>query len=186
LNAKPLLFFVLVNAASLLLLGGCMMGTQYTPPSAQQLAAVGYGAPLTIDYKKAIEVLFFDKLKDPLSAQYVLAVKPEPWWTVDYIGGTLHTGYAIRFQLNSKNSYGGYIGFRKWLALFRDNQIVAVTYEGNPWSQEFYTGSISKGFKYGSYNVDEATQQFHQSYHGTDFPWPDTVDTPPLFPSKAG
>jgi hypothetical protein len=59
------------------------------------------------------------------------------------------------------------------VALFRDNQIVAVTYEGNPWSQEFYTGSISKGFKYGSYNVDEATQQFHQSYHGTDFPWPD-------------
>jgi hypothetical protein len=104
----------LLLAASLLLLGICTMGTQYIPPTAQQFAVAGYGAPLTIDYKKAIEVLFFDKLKDPLSAQYVLAARPEPWRTIDYIGGTLHIGYAIRFQLNSKNSYGGYIGFRKW------------------------------------------------------------------------
>jgi hypothetical protein len=61
------------------------------------------------------------------------------------------------------------------LVLFRDNQIVAVTYDGNPWTQEFYTGSISKGFKYGSYNADEATIQFHQSYHGTEFPWPNSL-----------
>jgi hypothetical protein len=87
--------FAVVNAASLLLIGGCMMGTQYTSPSAQQLATAGYGAPLTIDYK--------------------------------------------------------------WLVLCRDNQIVAVTYDGNSWSQEFYTGSISKGFRYGNYNADEAT-----------------------------
>jgi hypothetical protein len=60
--------FAVVNAASLLLIGGCMMGTQYTPPSAQQLAAAGYGATLTIDYKKAIQAFFLDKLKDPLSA----------------------------------------------------------------------------------------------------------------------
>ena len=76
--------------------------------------------------------------------------------------------------MNSKNSYGGYVGFRQWLALFRDNQIVAVTYDGNPWSEEFYTGSISGGFKYGSYNADEATIQFHQSYRGTEFPWPNS------------
>ncbi len=48
------------------------MGNQYTPPTLQQLAAVGYGAPLTIDYKKAIPAFFFDKLKDPLSTQYLL------------------------------------------------------------------------------------------------------------------
>jgi hypothetical protein len=84
-----------------------------------------YGATLTIDYKKAIQAFFLDKLKDPLSAQYLFESNPEPWWTIDYVGRTLHTGYAVRFQLNSKNSYGGYIGFRKWLVLFRDNQIIA-------------------------------------------------------------
>jgi hypothetical protein len=75
-----------------------MMGTQYTPPSAQQLATAGYGATLTIDYKKAIQAFFLDKLKDPLSAQYLFESNPERWWIVDYIGGALHTGYAIRFQ----------------------------------------------------------------------------------------
>ncbi len=82
--------------------------------------------------------------------------QPQQWWTIDYIGGTLHIGYTVTFQMNSKNSYGGYIGFRKWLVLLRDNQIVSVTYDVNPWSQEFYTGSVSKGFKYGNYNSDQA------------------------------
>jgi hypothetical protein len=174
----------LFAASGMALLPGCMMGNQYTPPTSQQLAAVGYGAPLTIDYKKAIPAFFFDKLKDPLSAQYLFDSQPQQWWTIDYIGGALHVGYAVTFQMNSKNSYGGYIGFRKWLVLLRDNQIVSVTYDGNPWSQEFYTGSVSEGFKYGNYNPDQKTLQFHQSYHGTEFQWP-TEDLPPLFPPKA-
>jgi len=65
-------FSKLALASGLLILGGCIMGTQYTPPTQQQLAATGYGAPLTIDYKKAIQTLFLDQLKDPLSAQYIL------------------------------------------------------------------------------------------------------------------
>lgn len=161
-----------------------MMGTQYAPPTQQQLATIGYGAPLTIDYKKAVQAFFLDKLKDPLSAQYLFDSQPQQWWTIDYIGGTLHAGYAVTFRLNSKNSFGGYIGFRKWLVIFRDDQIVSVTYDGNPWSQEFYTGSASKGLKYGNYNPDQATMQFHQSYHGTEFPWPNTENLPPLLPPK--
>jgi hypothetical protein len=112
----------------------CPPAASVSPPTEQQLAAVGYGAPLTIDYKRAIQTFFFDKLKDPLSAQYLFGSSPQKWWTIDYIGGALDAGYAVRFQLNFKNSYGGYVGFRQWLVLFRDNQIVAVTYDGNPWS----------------------------------------------------
>ena len=153
---------------------GCMMGTQYAPPSQQQLAAIGYGAPLTGDYKKAIQGLFLDKLKDPLSAQYIYdSGGPKEWWTQDYIGGALHVGYAVTFRMNSKNSFGAYVGFRKWLVLVRDNQIAAVTYDGNPWSGEFYTGSVKEGFHYGSLKPDESELQWHQSYHGTEFPWPD-------------
>jgi len=37
--------------------GGCVMGTQYIPPTQQQLAAADYGAPLTVDYKKGIQTL---------------------------------------------------------------------------------------------------------------------------------
>jgi hypothetical protein len=81
--------------ASLAMLSGCMMGTEYRPPTQQQIATLGYGAPLTIDYKKAIQSLFFAKLKDPLSAQYVYDSQPQPWWTIDYLGGAQHIGYAV-------------------------------------------------------------------------------------------
>jgi hypothetical protein len=67
----------LFAASGLALLSGCMMGNQYIPPTPQQLAAVGYGAPLTIDYKKAIPAFFFDKLKDPLSALYLFDSQPQ-------------------------------------------------------------------------------------------------------------
>lgn len=154
-------------------LGGCVMGTQYTPPTQQQLATLGYGAPLTIDYKKAIQAQFIDKLKDPLSAQYIYdSDVAKKWWTQDNVGGALHTGYAVTFRMNSKNSFGAYVGFRKWLVLFRDNQIAAVTYDGNPWSDQFYTGSIKEGFHYGSLKADESELQWHQSYNGAQFPWP--------------
>jgi hypothetical protein len=169
LNLAKLALALFVSAA-----GGCVMvGTQYTPPTQQQLAAVGYGAPLTVDYKKAIQTLFLDQLKDPLSAQYIYdSDVPKKWWTQDYIGGALHIGYAVTFRMNSKNSYGAYIGFRKWLILFRDNQIVAVTYDGNSWSEWFYTGSVKEGLHYGSLKADESELQWHQSYHGAEFPWP--------------
>jgi hypothetical protein len=163
--------------AALLLLGfalsGCVIGTHYTPATAQQLATTGYGALLTTDYRKAIPAFFFDQLKDPLSAQYIYdSSGPKKWWTQDYIGGALHVGYAVTFEMNAKNSYGGYLGFRKWLVLFRDNQIAAVTYDGNPWSAEFYTGSIKEGLTYGGINPNVRELQWHQSYNGVNFPWP--------------
>lgn len=165
----------LVLGSIVWVLCGCVMGTQYISPTQQQLAATGYGAALAGDYKKTIQELFLDKLKDPLSAQYIYDPDgPKKWWTQDYIGGALHVGYAVTFRMNSRNSFGAYIGFRKWLVLFRDNRIVAVTYDGNPWSGEFYTGSIKEGFHYGSLKVDESELQWHQSYQGAEFPWPST------------
>jgi hypothetical protein len=35
-------------------------------------------------------------------------------------------------------------------------------------------GSIKQGFHYGSLKADESELQWHQSYHGTEFPWPET------------
>jgi hypothetical protein len=64
MNKHCLLLFV-VAICGCALLAGCMMGTQYSPPTQQQLATTGYGAPLTIDYKNAIKAYFLDKLKDP-------------------------------------------------------------------------------------------------------------------------
>jgi hypothetical protein len=48
---------------ALTLLEGCVMGTQFTPPGDQKLAAIGYGALPTVDYKKAIQAFFLDSLK---------------------------------------------------------------------------------------------------------------------------
>jgi hypothetical protein len=56
---KPYRIVVFLLAATSLV--GCVMvGTRYSPPTQEQLAASGYGAPLTIDYKKAIQTLLLE------------------------------------------------------------------------------------------------------------------------------
>jgi hypothetical protein len=101
------------------------------PPTQHEIAAVvaetGYGTPLTIDWQAAIKQWFFATLKDPLSAQYVFsqpvkgAVREAP---ID--GGKVVAGYLVHVQVNGKNSYGAFVGFREYTFFFRNNQIVHV------------------------------------------------------------
>ena len=103
-----------------------MAGWAYAPPTAQEIATVGgYGAPLTIDWQAAVKTWFFNNLKDPLSAQCVFS-KPFPGYvhTAPIEGAKLLLGYKVVVKVNAKNSFGGYIGFRPYLFLFRDNQII--------------------------------------------------------------
>ena len=111
-----------IIAIAVLLLTGCA----YAPPTAQEIAAVGgYGAPLTIDWQAAVKTWFFDNLKDPMSAQYVF-YKPFPGYvhTAPIEGAKLLVGYKVVVKVNAKNSFGGYIGFRPYVFLFRDNRVI--------------------------------------------------------------
>jgi hypothetical protein len=49
-----------------------------TAPSPEQITAVGYGEPLTIDWQGAVKNWFFSDLKDPVSAQYIFPRQPKP------------------------------------------------------------------------------------------------------------
>jgi hypothetical protein len=109
-------------AASVLPLAGCVP----TPPTAQEVAAVGYGK-LPNDWQAAVKAWFFNYLKDPLSAQYQLE-PPSPGYvhTAPVEGMKLLVGYEVLAQVNAKNSLGAYTGFQPYLFLFRDNRILYV------------------------------------------------------------
>jgi len=113
---SPLLVFVTLAVC------GCAVA-----PAEQELAATGYGRPLTIDYKKAIRDYMDTKLVDSLSARYKFA-EPYQSWVRDapITGSQLHVGYEVDVLLNAKNQLGGYTGFQPYNFLFRDNQIVDV------------------------------------------------------------
>lgn len=103
-------------------------GCATVPPSASDIASIGYGAPLTIDWQAAIKQWFLGYLKDPLTAQYIFAHPPQQGWArkPPIEGSQLLLGYAVLVRVNAKNSYGAYIGFQPYLFIFRNNQIVYV------------------------------------------------------------
>jgi hypothetical protein len=107
----------------------CLMGCANTPPSDSEVAAIGYGAPLTIDYQAAVKAWFFHYLKDPISAQYVFQGSPQPLSErTGFVNGhQVIAGYQVTVQVNAKNSYGAYIGFSTYYFLFRNNQIINVS-----------------------------------------------------------
>jgi hypothetical protein len=101
------------------------------PPTQQELAAAvtatGYGEPLTIDWQAAIKQWFFTTLKDPLSAQYVFSQPVKGAARVITPNGSkVVPGYRVIVQVNGKNSYGAYVGFRQYSFMFRDNRIISV------------------------------------------------------------
>jgi hypothetical protein len=99
-----------------------------TAPSPEQITAVGYGEPLTIDWQGAVKNWFFSDLKDPVSAQYIFPRQPKPGYAhkPPIEGGGLMVGYQVLALVNGKNGYGAYIGFQPYLFIFRDNQILYV------------------------------------------------------------
>jgi hypothetical protein len=101
-----------------------------TTPLDKELCRIGYGAPLTIDYRSAIRNWFRARLKDPVSAQYEFT-QPRKGYahTPPSEGEKLVVGYKVIVKINGKNSDGNYVGFRPYLFIFRNN---AITYVFGP------------------------------------------------------
>jgi hypothetical protein len=94
---------------------------------AKEFAQAGYGKPLTIDPKETIKNDLRYLLKDAMTAQYdfqpprkgfmmKFAFTPAPQ--------KYHFGYLVEVAVNSRNSFGAYEGFTKYIYLFRDNVLV--------------------------------------------------------------
>jgi len=113
---------IVISIFIIVILTGCA-----TTPTKEQLASIGYGNPLTIDYQKAIKDYFEISLFDPFSAQYKFET-PGEYWAKEppLLGSRLYAGYGVPVSVNAKNRYGAYVGYQKYIFIFRDDKIIKV------------------------------------------------------------
>jgi len=87
---------------------------------------IGYGAPPPKNWQEIVQGFMEFRLRDSMSAVYRFSGEPEKSWLskAPISGGGLATaGYVVTAMINSKNSHGGYTGFRIYKFLFRDGKI---------------------------------------------------------------
>ena len=115
--------------ATALLLSGCASSFQKPKSSAN------YGIP-PVNYEQTIKEYFESVLKDPESARYRFSQPIKAYENEGLLfgGKVAWLGYLVDTQVNAKNSYGGYVGYKPYVFLFNGSQIRHV-YEGSefPW-----------------------------------------------------
>jgi len=96
-------------------------------PTPEQLASANYG-PTPRLHKEAIREYFNRTLKDPYSVVYQKISEPVKGWTRDPLisGGAHHFGWLVDATINAKNAYGGYVGYKTYSFLLRDDTIIDV------------------------------------------------------------
>lgn len=106
---RPLMIAPLLALATLL--GGCA-GLAPLPPNPD------FGPP-PVAYEESIKAHMETMLKDPESARYRFG-QPRKGYAnrgMAYGGQVLFVGYVVPVQVNAKNSFGGYTGFKPYQAL---------------------------------------------------------------------
>ena len=111
--------------AVLTVLSGCAVGT---PPAPEQMLSADYGPIPTDDQiKRGIKSYLETKLKDPDSALTKNISQPEKGFlTLSSIAeGSRYTyGWLVYFDVNAKNSYGGFVGYKKYSVVIRDGKVM--------------------------------------------------------------
>ena len=118
----------LIAFAFILTLTGCASG-----PTAQQIAAADYGSPVDQEQAEAqVKLYFKGVLKDPYSAHYQFGRAYRGYVVGSaFEGRQLSAGYLLDTQVNAKNSYGGYTGYKSYRFLFQSGALVKG-YEMSP------------------------------------------------------
>ena len=106
------------------LLVGCASG----PPTADELAKADYGSPISQQEAQSKAQSFIEGvLKDPSSAQYKWGTVGQGWARSAPIeGGKLTFGYKLDAQINAKNSFGGYNGYKPYMFMFKNGSLEGV------------------------------------------------------------
>ncbi len=76
------------------------------------------------NYKTLIEIATKDTLKDPDSAKFSDWFSPKK--EVMFDGGKPLFGYSVCFNLNAKNSYGGYTGKQAYWAMIKNGEVKRI------------------------------------------------------------
>ena len=114
-----------------LMIAGCAVPFR-GGPSKVELEAADCG-PKPIEYEKAIMKWINDNLKDPFSAKTEEISLPEKsWWGTT--GALLQSrninyGWMVSAKINAKNSWGAYVGWKKYYFYFRGEEIKYTQYE---------------------------------------------------------
>jgi hypothetical protein len=106
-----------ISLALAVLLAGCA-----TKPTNQEMASADYG-PYPGGYEQIIKSYMQSVLKDPDSARYRFKNSPTKAW--DGTGGTKY-GYVVCVLINSKNSFGGYVGDRMTYFIINNDRVTYV------------------------------------------------------------
>lgn len=103
----------------------------FCPPLASAQENVENGPPITQEDAEAKAKEFLDGvLKDPYSAVYSWEPVQAGWWKDGLLyGGKKHVGWVLKGTVNSKNSYGGFVGQTPIAFVFRDGAITAAYME---------------------------------------------------------
>ena len=103
------------------------------------VADADYGSPVSQEDAQSRAASFMKTyLKDPLSAQYDWKPVKRAWIHMQPTAFKPRMyGYALEGLINSKNSYGGYVGFTSFRFFYRDGKLlqVAELTEDGMWSQ---------------------------------------------------
>lgn len=96
-------------------------------PTKEQVQAADYGDPMSPEQcTELIEAALSYGLKDPGSAQFRHPRPCAKGWmsSVPLLGFKAIFGYEQSGQINGKNSFGAYVGFRDYVALVRNGRVV--------------------------------------------------------------
>ena len=100
-----------------LLLGGCV-----SAPTSEEMTSADYGPPPK-DYEATVREYLSHTLKDPYSYDLKFLFEPRKDWSG--LGARKQFGYAVCANVNAKNSFGAYTGFKLTYFLIRNDQVVA-------------------------------------------------------------
>lgn len=107
-----------------IILAACASG----PPTKEELASADYGSVISqSDAQQKAQSFLSNRLKDPYSAQYQWGNVYQGWIRHAPIhGGGLVFGYILDVNVNAKNSFGGYVGFKPYRFVFYNGAIKTV------------------------------------------------------------
>ncbi len=112
---------VFTSLVLILLASGC----NHIPPSAEEIARADFGT-LPGNYQNLIKSEMEFRLIDPESARYKFG---KPFKARTCMGGCWNFGRGLLFWVNSKNRYGGYVGYKAYSAFFKPNGTMIIDWD---------------------------------------------------------
>lgn len=95
-------------------------------PTLNELNVADYGE-YPSNYEKIIKDYLHGRLTDPDSIKGLEISEPKPGWTqfhCDYFSDHPKFGYISWVTFNAKNRMGGYVGYKKYLMVIKNGNII--------------------------------------------------------------